>query len=40
MADFSQLSTIWESGAYIALALAVAAAATAVLNAVKARHHG
>jgi len=40
MADFSQLSTIWQSGAYVALALAAAAAAVAVLNAVMARGHG
>jgi hypothetical protein len=39
MADFTQLSTIWESGAYIALVFAAAAAAAAVLNAAMARHH-
>jgi len=37
---FSQLSIIWESGAYIALAIAAAAAAAAVLNTVMARRHG
>jgi len=35
----SQLSIIWESGAYIALGIAAAAAATAVLNALMASHH-
>jgi len=39
MADFSQLSTIWEPGAYIALAIAAAAAAAAVLNPDMARRH-